>query len=77
MMMAWHPEANHLAYAWSDYSDRIRLWDLDSKSEVPSLMDYNGAHISAIEWSPNGTLLAVNGRNREADIWHVATGEIT
>lgn len=51
---------------------------LRSSSHAALLWSQRQAHqgcISALEWSPDGKLLASGGRDGQVHIWHAATGE--
>ncbi|MFI6479406.1 protein kinase [Nonomuraea sp. NPDC050663] len=66
--IAFSPDGRSLAYALDDGS--IRLWDLNRRKKLGTVA-VGQAGMGTVRYSPDGSLLAVNGAN--VRLWEVAT----
>ncbi len=86
--VSWSPDGLHLASAGGVGDATIRIWDLDPLTHSFSLqmvLPTQYEWLSVVEWSPDGTSLAVLGNNvpqgsldpwGSVDIWNTATWQI-
>jgi COMPASS component SWD3 len=73
--VAFSPDGSTLAVAW--FNQPIALWDVASWQEARALDNQAGNLAMSIEFSPDGTLLAVGGHlNGTVTLWDVENGQI-
>jgi len=66
--------------AWGTLNGRVRLWDLEAKTEVQhfastGVMDYIGP-VKSVVISPDGRSVLVATDDRKARVWDVETGKV-
>ncbi|MFH1831392.1 MAG: WD40 repeat domain-containing protein, partial [bacterium] len=54
----WHPNGKHLAVAWHNNADNLRVYSFDGSNLTSIVTKRLGAMCAAVSWSPNGTYLA-------------------
>jgi WD40 repeat protein/serine/threonine protein kinase len=74
--IAFSPDSKFLATAGSAGSqDQVAIWELQTRRLVRSLKGHKGLAL-ALDFSPNGKLLASAGADRLVRIWDWKTGEL-
>ncbi len=69
------PDGNLMAgYMRQDREDKVRIWEVESQEEVAVLPFEN--RVNEIDFSPDGSLLAVGSLYLETTIWDVETGTL-
>jgi WD40 repeat protein len=71
---AFSPDGTRLAAAGRGTYPTTQVWDLETKNISLSLKGHNG-YIRGLIFSPDGALLATNGRDRQVIIWDARTGQ--
>jgi WD40 repeat protein len=61
--------------ASGDWEGRIRLWDMDHRSEPERTFGEPGSPISALAFRPGASELAAASYDRRVDVWRTDTGE--
>ncbi len=68
------PDGNKMAgYISEDWGHKIRLWDMDGNTILDIPFE---ERINEIDFSPDGSLLAVGSLYQETTIWEVETGKL-
>jgi len=69
------PDGNLMAgYMRDDWEDKVRIWEVEGQEEVAILPFDN--RINEIDFSPDGSMLAVGSLYLETTIWDVETGTL-
>ncbi|MCA2667654.1 MAG: hypothetical protein IM486_08400 [Microcystis sp. M114S2] len=66
------PDSKILASGSSDYT--IKLWDLETGTEINTLMGHHGA-VNSVSFSPDGKILASGSYDKTIKLWHLETGK--
>ncbi|PHS06667.1 MAG: hypothetical protein COA78_14100 [Blastopirellula sp.] len=74
MSIAFSPDGSRLASG--SYHDTIKLWDVQTGSELKTLTGHTGliSTIESIAFSPDGSRLASGSRDKTIKLWDVQTG---
>ena len=71
---AFSPDGAMLATAGGPHNSITYLRSMDSGDKIANLNDHDGSSVQSVSFSPNGKLLAVNGRNGVVHLWRLHGG---
>lgn len=69
----WNPKRDYVATISED-SSQISLWDMTTY-ELTESLDDQGASLIALDWSPNGQLIAALSSTQFMNLWDTTTGD--
>jgi WD40 repeat protein len=69
-VVAWSPHANQLAMATDNTAG---VWDVSTGKELLTLRGHQ-ALVSAVAWSPDGSMLATASADKTAKVWDARSG---
>ncbi len=69
------PDGNLMAgYMWDDWEEKVRIWSVEGQEEV-AILPFD-SRINEIDFSPDGSMLAIGSLYQETTIWDVETGTL-